>query len=405
MAPMFLEKYEELVETEVIEEIKTLAGELKGVSLQHINSTAVGGGVAEILKTLVPLMEEVGLNVQWTVMEGDEEFFQVTKTFHNAFHGQPVNITQEMFEIYREVNRRNFRLIDPDVDFVIIHDQQPLGLVQAREGNQGRWIWYCHIDPTGVLEKLWNFMRPLAARFDAAIYHLPEYVKGVARREYVMPPAIDPLSEKNRPVTEEEKKAVLKKLGIDEDKPIILQVSRFDRLKDPVGVIEVYRLVKRNYSCQLVLAGGEASDDPEGIQVLREVLKTAGDDPDIHVLALDPKSDLEINVLQQSAAVVVQKSVREGFGLTATEALWKGRPVVTTGVGGLGRQVIHGKTGLVTTTTEDMASAVERLLADRAYAAILGAAGKEHVRSNFILPVYLRSWLRLLRDLHRQGEG
>ncbi|RKO66156.1 glycosyltransferase [Desulfofundulus salinus] len=388
--------YQAIVGEQLIEEIYELARQLIGCRVQHINSTFAGGGVAEILKRLVPMMQEAGLEVRWDVIKGDEEFFRVTKTFHNAFHGVPVQITPAMLDTYRRISRENYDLVEPRADFVILHDQQPLGLAEIRPGHPGRWLWYCHIDPVDVDREVWDFLRPWARRCDAAIYHIPAYARNLGHRQYFMPPAIDPLAEKNREVSSSEIAAVMERLGIPADLPLVVQISRFDRLKDPLGVIQVFRLVRKEIPCRLVLAGGGASDDPEGIQVLQEVRQAAAHDPDIFILELPPTSDLEINVLQRVAAVVVQKSVREGFGLTVTEAMWKSRPVVASPVGGITVQLIPGQTGLAAATTGEMARALVRILRDPALGERLGQNAREHVRKNFTLPIYLKRWLEML---------
>ncbi|MDA8233697.1 MAG: glycosyltransferase [Clostridia bacterium] len=403
MATVNLADYAPLVGQSMLDEIKALGEKLGGASIQHINSTAVGGGVAEILARLVPLMGEAGLKSEWTVMEGTPPFFQVTKTFHNAFHGVKVDVTPDMLETYREANRQNYNKVDTGANFVVVHDQQPLGLTEVMNQQQ-KWIWYCHIDPVDVDHRVWRFLGSFAGKCHAAIYHLPEYAKGLGLPEYLLPPAIDPLSEKNREVTAEEKAQVLERLGILLDKPIVLQVSRFDRLKDPVGVIQAYKMVKKITPCQLILAGGGAADDPEGAQVLAEVREASEGDPDIHILDLPPTANLEINVLQRVAAVVVQKSLREGFGLTVTEAMWKARPVVAAAVGGIKKQVLHEQTGLLAHSVEGAAWSIYRILNNPAYGEVLAKAGREHVRKNFILPVYLRTWLGLLNAMG-QSEG
>ncbi|MDQ0287114.1 trehalose synthase [Desulfofundulus luciae] len=388
--------YQAVAGEQLIEEIYELARQLKGCRVQHINSTFTGGGVAEILKRLVPMMQEAGLEVRWDVIRGDEEFFRVTKTFHNAFHGVPVQTTPAMLDTYRRISRENYDLVDPRADFVILHDQQPLGLAEIRPGHPGRWLWYCHIDPVDVDREVWDFLSPWARRCDAAIYHIQAYARNLGHRQYFMPPAIDPLADKNREVSSSEIAAVMERLGIPADLPLVVQISRFDRLKDPVGVVQAFRLVRKEVPCRLVLAGGGATDDPEGIQVLQEVRQEAAHDPDIFILELPPTSDLEINILQRVAAVVVQKSVREGFGLTVTEAMWKSRPVVASPVGGITVQIIHGQTGLAAATTGEMARAVVRILRDPSLAEKLGQNAREHVKKNFILPIYLKRWLELL---------
>jgi len=404
MTSVNLADYAPLVGQATVDEIKALGNKLNGATIQHINSTAVGGGVAEILARLVPLMGEVGLKADWTVMEGDAPFFQVTKTFHNAFHGVKVDVTPDMLDVYRSTSSRNFSKVDQNAEFVVAHDQQPLGLSEVMKKGQ-KWIWYCHIDPVDVDYRVWRFLGAYANRCHAAIYHLPEYAKGLGIPEYLLPPAIDPLSEKNREVTQEEKLKVLQNLGLVLDKPIVLQVSRFDRLKDPVGVIQAFKMVKKITPCQLILAGGGAADDPEGAQVLAEVREEAGGDEDIHILDLPPTANLEINVLQRVAAVVVQKSLREGFGLTVTEALWKAKPVVAAAVGGIKKQVIHEQTGLLAHSVEGAAWNIYRILNNPAFGEEMGKAGREHARRNFILPVYLRTWLALLNAMRTEGNG
>lgn len=397
MSVFGLMDYENIAGSAVIEEIRVLGSKLENYNVLHINSTKLGGGVAEILHSLVPLMREAGLPARWSVMEGDPDFFNATKQFHNGLHGQPVNITGEMMESYLATAWKNQQLVASDSDLVIIHDQQPLGLTAFRKESDGRWLWYCHIDPRYAVSAVWYFLAPMASSCDMAVFHLPEYARNLPVLQYFMPPAIDPLSDKNRDVSQDEYNTVLKKLGIDpEGPPIILQVSRFDRLKDPIGLIHAFKLVRKNRECKLILAGGSADDDPEGAAVLDEVRLEADNDPDIIILALPPDANLEINVLQRRADVVVQKSLREGFGLTATEALWKGKPVVATPTGGLAHQVLDGKTGLSANTVEETAEKIDHLLTTPELGRHLGAKGREHVRLNYILPVYLRNWLKLI---------
>ncbi|MDN5327002.1 MAG: trehalose synthase [Moorella sp. (in: firmicutes)] len=401
-----LKDYEGVAGSALLDEIRSLGEGLQGYNVRHINSTIIGGGVAEILSSLVPLMEDVGLTVNWEVLAGTTEFFHTTKLFHNAMHGQPVNITGEMLENYLAIAQKNQNLLDGDADLLVIHDQQPLGLTAFRGRTRGRWLWYCHVDPRYAVPEVWYFLAPMVAACDAAIFHLPEYARDLPVLQYFMPPAIDPLSDKNKDVAPADYEAVLEKLGVDpEGPPVILQVSRFDRLKDPAGVIEAFKLVRKNRDCRLILAGGSADDDPEGATILEEVRALAEGDPDITVLSLNPDANLEINVLQRRADVIVQKSLREGFGLTATEALWKGKPLVATPTGGLAYQVLDEETGLTARTVEEVAIQVERLLVNPDLGKRLGAAGREHVRQRFILPVYLYNWLKLINLLNGRRGG
>lgn len=392
-----LKDYENIAGSKVIEEIRRSGEKLKGYSVLHINSTAVGGGVVEILKPLVPLMQETGLAARWSVMEGTQEFFNVTKIFHNGLHGQPVVVTSEMMKIYLATAEKNRHLLDEYSDLVVIHDQQPLGLTAYRKKDASRWSWYCHIDPLYAVPAVWDFLVPMVSAFDVAVFHLAEYARNLSLLQYFMPPAIDPLSDKNREVTPVEYRTVLEKLNIDpEGPPVVLQVSRFDRLKDPAGVIASFRLLRKNKKCRLILAGGGANDDPEGAVVLDEVRNLAEGDQDIAVLMLSPDANLEVNVLQRRADIILQKSLREGFGLTAAEALWKGKPLVATPTGGLAYQVLHEKTGLTARSVEEVAKQMERLLKEPELGKRLGAAGKEHVRRRFILPAYLLNWIKLI---------
>ena len=330
-----LDDYRGVVGPEVVDELLRLAERVKHRRLQHINSTAVGGGVAELLTRLVPLFRELGVDTTWDVIKGDDAFFAVTKALHNALHGGDETITADMLEVYREATQMNLDDLGPVGDFVVIHDPQPAGLIARRNESGGHWLWRCHIDVSTPAPDVWGFLRPYVEEYDASVFSMPEFSQRLPIPQFMVPPSIDPLSDKNRQIPSGQVTAVLEKYGLDPERPIITQISRFDRLKDPVGVIQSYRLVKRRYPCQLVLAGGSATDDPEGEEVLREVHEAGDDDPDIHVLLLPPFSDLEINALVRGSTIIMQKSLKEGFGLTVTEALWKSRPVIGGSVGGI----------------------------------------------------------------------
>ncbi|PIQ84751.1 MAG: glycosyl transferase family 1 [Candidatus Omnitrophica bacterium CG11_big_fil_rev_8_21_14_0_20_63_9] len=400
-----LAAYEPIAGPSVVSDLRELAKRLAGRRVLMVNSTRLGGGVAEILNRMVPLMREVGVDARWDVIEGTDPFYRVTKKFHNALHGKAEEIPPEMFETFLEVGRSNAQRIDLDVDIAFIHDPQPITLVEQRPKRPAvKWIWRCHIDVSRPIRTVWQFLEPFVKRFDAAIYSSPAFAQRMDMRQVLVAPSIDPLSEKNRELTPEEIDAVLARLGVPKDQPIITQVSRFDYLKDPIGVIEAFKRVRKSVKCRLVLAGGTASDDPEGEEVLAKVREQAKGHPEIHLLMLPADSHLEINALQRASAVVVQKSIREGFGLTVSEALWKARPVVASAVGGIPLQVKHGYSGLLVHTVEGAAHAIKQLLNNPAYAKRLGENGREHVRQNFLLTRHLMDYLLLFLALDYQTE-
>ena len=389
-----LDDYAPLVGRSTIEELRDVVKPLIGRRIVMVNSTRVGGGVAEILQRMVPLMNELGLRVRWEVIEGSEPFFTVTKKFHNALHGKAESITSEMFDLFVEVGRRNAERLALEDDIVFIHDPQPIVLVERRVRHPGsRWIWRCHIDVSRPNQLVWSFLNPFILQFDAAVYSAAAFAQQLQMRQLLIAPSIDPLSDKNRDLAPEEVAAVLQQLEIPQDRPIITQVSRFDYLKDPLGVIEAFRRVRRSVKCRLVLAGGTASDDPEGEEVLSRVREQAKGNPEIHLLLLPPDSHVEINALQRASAVVVQKSLKEGFGLTVSEALWKARPVVASAVGGIPLQVKHRYSGLLVHSVEGAAHAIKQLLNYPDYAKRLGENGREHVRQNFLLTRHLREYV------------
>ncbi len=400
-----LEEYARYIDKGILRELESLARDLKGIKVLHVNSTKLGGGVAEILHRLVPLMNELGIECHWEVIRGDEEFFRVTKKIHNLLHmpeGKP--LSHEDILTYLRYTFENLSHVDTDpYDVVVVHDPQPMGLVIKRKKGQ-RWIWRCHIDVSSPDEETWKFLETFVNSYDAAIFHIPEFVReGVRIPTFVIPPSIDPLHDKNRELEDGFIKSVLERFSIDPERPIVLQVSRFDRLKDPFGVMEAYRIVKRRLDCQLVLAGSFASDDPEGEEVYREVLEARGDDPDIHILNLPPDSHLEINALQRSATVVVHKPIREGFGLVVSEGMWKGKPVVGSNIGGVRRQVIHGVTGYLVSSTEGAAFRIKQLLVDEDLRRRLGESARERVRHSFLIIRHLKDYLMVFHTLLKGG--
>jgi trehalose synthase len=396
-----LDDYAAVIGAGEIEELRILARPLLGRPVEMVNSTAVGGGVAEILNRIIPLAEDLGLPFRWDVITGGEDFFAVTKAFHNALHGAPYHPQARDFEIFRDYQRRNLHRLPLDAEFVVIHDPQPLGLIDDRPQGKNHWVWRCHIDLSHPNSVVWDFLHSYVSRYDASIFSSPEFARQLSIPQYLFYPAIDPLSEKNCELPAEFIAEVLARYQIDPSRPILTQISRFDRLKDPLGVIRAYRIVKRYFDCQLVLAGGTASDDPEGAQVLKEVHHAADGDPDIKVLELPAWAPFEVNALQRASSIVIQKSLREGFGLTVSEALWKKKPVVASAVGGIPTQIIHNHTGLLSHSVEGTAYQIRFLLSHPQIAARLGERGHEHVKENFLITQKLKRYLTLLLAMAR----
>jgi trehalose synthase len=396
-----LEDYARLLGAGEIEELRALAKLLRGRSIEMVNSTSLGGGVAEILNRLVPLAEELDLNMKWQVMSGGEDFFEVTKSFHNALHGAPYHPGPRDFEIFLAYNKQNLSTLPLDSEFVVIHDPQPAALIDARRAGSNHWLWRCHIDLSHPNRPVWEFLEKFVSRYDGAMFSSPEFSRQLPIPQYLFYPAIDPLSEKNCELEPEFIAQVLSRYKIDPHRPILTQISRFDRLKDPIGVIRAYRIVKRYSDCQLVLAGGGAADDPEGAVVLKEVLREADHDPDIRVIELPAWAPLEVNALQRASTVVIQKSLREGFGLTVSEALWKKKPVVASAVGGIPVQIIHKHTGMLAHSVEGTAYQIRFLLSHPHIAAKLGERGHEHVKENFLITQKLKRYMTLFLAVDR----
>ena len=396
-----LDDYIPIVGQAVIDDLRLAADKLKDKTVQMVNSTAVGGGVAEILNRMVPLLNQLGINTRWDVIKGGGEFFAVTKKFHNALHGRLEEITRHDFDIFMDTSRKNIEEFQINGDIVYIHDPQPIALINKRAAN--KWIWRCHIDVSSPDRTVWRFLKDFIDKYDAVVFSSPGFSQTLPMRQFLISPSIDPLSDKNKELPQEMVDSVLNKYGIDASRPIITQISRFDRLKDPVGVIEAYQLVKKRVDCQLVLAGGTAADDPESVEVFEQVKEKAKQDPDIHILLL-PQNDLEVNALQRGSTVIMQKSIREGFGLTVAEALWKAKPVVASAVGGIPLQITHKYSGLLVYSVEGAAFAVKQLLNSPQYAKKLGENGREHIRNNFLLTRHLRDYLLLFLSLYH-GEN
>lgn len=377
---------------------------MSGKVLQNVNSTFTGGGVAEILSRMMPLLEQLGVNAHWHVIKGNEAFFQVTKKFHNALHGRQENITAEDFAVFEETTQKNLEEVEICGDILFIHDPQPVGLIARKKDLGRKWVWRCHIDVSRPNEQVWNFLEPLVVQYDAAVFSAPAFSRGLPMRQFLIAPSIDPLSDKNRELSRETIDSIMARYGIPRDKPIITQVSRFDYLKDPVGVIEAFEMVRRSIDCRLVLAGGTATDDPESDMVLEEVRKKADNNPDIHILLIPSDSNIEINALQRASTIIVQKSLREGFELTVAEALWKAKPVVATAVGGITLQVENRSTGLLSHGIPGTAFAIRQLLTNPEYAKRLGENGREHVRQNFLITRHIRDYLLMFLALEHLGD-
>src|ERR1700736_944058 len=398
-----LDDYRDIIGQAQVDALRFLARDLKGKSIKMVNSTAVGGGVAEMLNRLVPLLSELEVPTHWDVITGGNDFFEVTKAFHNALHGTSYELTKSAQEIFLMYNEQNRERLQFEEDLVVIHDPQPVGLIRSRDKTPASWVWRCHIDLSNPNPRVWEFLRPFVEQYDAAIFSSQSFARQLPIPQYLFYPCIDPLSEKNKEVDESFVQKVCDEFGVDRTRPIVTQVSRFDRLKDPVGVVQAFKLARKYVDCQLVLAGGGASDDPEGALVLKEVKEVAGDDPDVIILDLPPWCALEINALQRASTIIVQKSIREGFGLTVTEALWKGKPTIAGAVGGIPNQIIHKLTGALVHSVDGCAYQIRYLLTHPDFATQLGQNGREHVKENFLMTTNVRRWLLLLRILLRLG--
>jgi trehalose synthase len=402
-----LESYGNIVGDAAIEHLRQLTRQLQGIKIVHVNSTKLGGGVAEILHKLVPLTQELGINTQWEVVQGSESFYRCTKSMHNALQGGQINIPEALLRAYEETSAANAERLRPvlaDADVVVIHDPQPAAMLQHFPDRKGRWIWRCHIDVSRPYRPVWNYLRKFVSGYDASIFSLANFAQRLPHPTYLVAPSIDPLSEKNIDLPRSEIDDVRQRFGIDPERPALLQVSRYDRFKDPVGVIYAYRLAKTFVpALQLVLAGGGATDDPEGEVVLAEVREAAGADPDIHVLELPADAHRTINALQRAADIVIQKSLREGFGLTVTEALWKGRPVIGGNTGGIRLQVVDHQTGFLVNSPEGAALRVRYLLHNPETVQEMAVKATEFARENFLITRQLREYLTVIVGLMHQG--
>ncbi len=397
-----LADYASLVGRPLVDEIRERAGRLEGKRILHLSATAFGGGVAEILSTLVPLMADVGLGVEWQVIYGREEFFNATKLMHNALQGNPQDLSEEQWETWQRYNDINARELSEGWDVCIVHDPQPAAICSLVGEKARHWVWRCHIDLSTPNETTLQRLVPYLDCYPASVFHMEDYVPvSMDGRANVVPPAIDPLAPKNMAFSPEDAVYICHQFGIDVDRPLLCQVSRFDPWKDPLGVIDAYRIVKEQMpDVQLALVGSMATDDPEGWDYFNATVAHADGDPDIHILNnLNNVGAIEVNAFQSHCDVVIQKSTREGFGLTVTEAIWKGRPFIGGNVGGIPLQVVDGESGFLVSSVEDCAHRALEILRDPGLGKALGRAGKERVRQRFLMPRLLRDWLLLFEQL------
>jgi trehalose synthase len=397
-------EYEPVAGATVIEQLRQLGRLFDGARVVHVNSTRMGGGVAEILAWLVPLMNDLGLDTRWEVVEGHPEFYKTTKSFHNGLQGTNMPLSRHMIEVYEQTladNAERLRSVLEEADFVFIHDPQPAGLLDLCPDRRGKWIWRCHIDASRPDRKIWNYLRGKVAKYDASIFSMPDFAQSLPHPQFIIAPSIDPLSDKNCALTKEEIDTTLKRLKIFQDMPILTQVSRFDRFKDPLGVIQAFTLLNSAVPARLVLAGGGATDDPEGAAVLEEVKESALPNPRIHVLNLPADAHRTINAIQRASTIIIQKSTQEGFGLTVTEAMWKSKPVIGGNVGGIRLQVHNHYTGFLVNTPEGAALRVRELLRHPDKSRRMGETAHRFVRENFLLTRHLREYLTLLVGVQR----
>lgn len=409
-----LADYADVAGEATIERIRELAEPFRDARVLHVNATAYGGGVAELLATHVPLQRSLGIDAEWQVMSGSDEFFAITKQVHNALQGAKIEWTPAMQRTYLERVLDNALALEGPWDYVVVHDPQPAALLSflretPLERSSTSWMWRCHIDLTDANEQVWEFFRPFVEQYDASVWTMPEFVPATLRMDHVVhaPPCIDPLSVKNLDLAEPFCNEIAKQYGIDPNRPIMCQISRFDPWKDPLGVLEAYRIVREQVpDAQLLLAGSMATDDPEGFRVWEEIEHARAGDKEIHLLSnLHQVGAVQINAFQRISHVMVQKSLREGFGLTVSEALWKGRPVVGGRAGGIALQIREGFDGYLVDSVEECAARTIDLLADPVGADAMGAQGREHVRKNFISTRELEDWLVLFGELHDGSRG
>lgn len=404
MSMLTLRDYENVVGADVIEELMILASHAGNRSIKMVSSTAVGGGVAEMLHRVVPFLNYMGIPTKWEIIRGDDPFFEVTKSFHNALQGKEETLPDQAFETYLEYNEMNNEALDFDEDLIVVHDPQPAALIHWNRQRKNKWVWRCHIDMSHPNPQVWSFLKPFVQSYDAAIFSSALFSPELLIPQYRFYPAIDPLDDKNRELETGYIDGVMEKYEIPRDKPIVTQISRYDPWKDPVGVIRAFRMARKHVDCRLVLVGDKAADDPEGDRILEQVMAAADNDPDIRILVFSPSIATEINAFQRASDVVLQKSLREGFALTVSEALWKHRPVVGGAVGGIPAQIIDGYTGLLVHSPEGASLAIRSVLTRPDFARELGDNGHNRVKNEFLITQNLKRYLLLLLALDRPME-
>jgi trehalose synthase len=390
-----LEQYREVAPRGTIDFLQRLSDLVGGKRFLHINTMRYGGGIVEILRRLVPVMKAMGIQARWEVIAGTREFTDVTRRIADGLQGRTETITDEMYQIYLDVSARNAKALDLDADLIFVHDLQPAALIDHRKG--GKWVWRCHLDAGQPYRPVWSLFRRHVLKYDAAVFSLPGFAQRLPIQKFLIYPSIDPLTERNRELSRTEIGEVLDRFGIARGKPMLLQVARFDRYKDQVGMIRAYRMAKKHHKCQLVLAGSGVIHDPEGEAVLTEVQEAAGNDPDIHILQLPPEADKEINALQRGASIVIQKALKEGFGVAVSEAMWKGKPVIGGTAGGVSAQIVNEATGFIVHSVEGAAFRIRYLLSNSNVMSRMGAMAKEHVRRNFLITRHLSDYLTMLK--------
>ncbi|MDH4303417.1 MAG: glycosyltransferase [Nitrospira sp.] len=392
-----LEQYREVAPKGTIDFLYRLSDLVRDKRFLHISSVRYGGGMAEILRRIVPIMKTMGIEASWEVIAGTQEFNDVTRRITDGLQGREETITEEMYQIYLDVNARNAKALNLDADLIFVHDPQPAALVDHRKG--GTWVWRCHLDAGQPYRPVWSLFRRHVLKYDAAVFSLPGFAQRLPIPKFLLYPSIDPLTEKNRELSRGEILQVLDRFGIARGKPILLQVARFDRFKDQIGTIRAYRMAKKHHPCQLILAGSGVLHDSEGEAVLAEVQQAAENDPDIHVLQLPPEADREINALQRGATIVVQRALKEGFGVAVSESMWKGKPVIGGTTGGVSAQIVDGATGFIVHSVEGAAFRIRYLLSNPGVMTRMGALGKEHVRRNFLTTRHLGDYLTMVKLL------